>query len=118
MATTKKRIQVLLPIKAQAIIERLADEEEISQSRVVSTLVTEALAARGELGNWQVKTPAQVADDFGVDVRMIAPTKAERNTAFQAAREEAQEQEQPSAIDDDDLKLLKKLKMLKELGLL
>ena len=125
MATTKKRIQVLLPVKAQAIIERIADEEEVSQSRVVSTLVTEALAARGELGNWQVRTPDQVAQELGVDVQTIAPTKAGNKPidqfweVTQKAREEAEEQEQPStAIDDDDLKLLKKLKLLKELGLL
>ena len=125
MATTKKRIQVLLPIKAQAIIERLADEDEVSQSRVVSILVTEALVARGELGNWKVQTREQVAQDLGVDVQTIAPTKAGNKPidqfweATRKAREEAEQQEQPStAIEDDDLKLLKKLKMLKELGLL
>ena len=124
MATTKKRIQVLLPIKAQAVVERLADEDEVSQSRVVSILVTEALVARGELGNWKVQSREQVAQELGVDVQTIAPNTG--NTAFQAARMNVlhetppePEQEQPSpAIEDDDLKLLKKLKMLKELGLL
>ena len=89
-------------------MERLAEEQEISQSRVVSDLVVEALKARGlwvsalHHANQQKKAAL-----LGLDVQTIAP------------KPEPEPQEQPStAIDDDDLKLLKKLKMLKELGLL
>ena len=48
-----KRIQVFLPIKAHEVVERLAEEQEISQSRVVSYLVVDALNARCALNNQQ-----------------------------------------------------------------
>ena len=133
MATTKKRIQVLLPVVAQDIVERIAEEEEISHSRVVSDLVVEALKARGlwisTLQHANQQLAERRAEKLGLDVQTIA-TRNPDNNHLQKQRlnivhdmppepEPEPEPEQPStAIDDDDLKLLKKLKMLKELGLL
>ena len=133
-----KRIQVFLPIKAHEVVERLGEEQEISQSRVVSDLVVDALNARGALNNQQAIHQAvdqvglkQFRDNAGVDFQKIAANTA--NTDFQAARmnvlHEMPPEKEPavrsrtpkqpsSSIDDDDLKLLKNQKMLKELGLL
>ena len=124
MATTKKRIQVLLPLGAHDVVERLAEEQEISQSRVVSDLVVEALKARGEMLTPHQKHFQKTAEKLGLDVQTIA-TNNHGNNHLQKQRLNIlhemppEKEEQPStAIDDDDLKLLKKLKMLKELGLL
>ena len=142
MGTTKKRIQVLLPSRIALVVERLAEEMECSQSRVVSRLCDEALLTRGEFQGSNPKQEAiheavpvagatveqigvkQFLDNAGVDFQTTATNT--RNTAFQAARmnvlhempPEPEPEETPAAIEDDDLRLLKKLKLLKELGLL
>ena len=136
MGTTKKRIQVLLPSRIHAVVERLAKEMECSQSRVVARLCDEALMTRGEYES----TAKQVLDNAGVDFQTTAIntrtpgqpspwkqmeervlTQAHVYDQVPSLREEPPETEQeqlPAAVDDDDLKLLKKLKMLKEVGLL
>ena len=115
---------MLLPLVAQDIVERLAEEEEISQSRVVSDLVVEALKARGEMLTPHQKHAEKTAERLGLDVQTIA-TKPEpepspqRDVSGSVEPHLVTPQEQPSvSIDDEDLKLLKKLKLLKELGLL
>jgi hypothetical protein len=118
---------VLLPLQAQDVVERLAEEEEISHSRVVSNLVVEALKARGEMLTPHQKHAQKKAEELGLDVQTIA-TRNPENNHLQKQRlnilheippePEPEPEETPAAIDDDDLRLLKKLKLLKELGLL
>ncbi len=106
---------MLLPVVAQDIVERLAEEEEISQSRVVSDLVVEALKARGlwvsalhHANQKKAAARSGAPEELGLDIQTIAPKPKPEP-----------EPEQPSAtVSDDDLRLLKKLKLLKELGLL
>ena len=49
MPSTRKRIGYLPSTNAQEIIRKIANEERLSQSKVVGVLVEEALIARGEM---------------------------------------------------------------------
>ena len=115
-----KRIQVLLRDRIAELVEGLAECEGVSVSRLCGGLIEEALKARGPLtldGQLHARGHAQEVsvEELGLDIQTIAP-KPEPEPEPQ--RDVVTPQEQPSAIDDDDLRLLKKLKMLKELGLL
>lgn len=75
-------------------VKLIADEMNLSLSKAVGYLVEEALAARGSLTN----APTQ------------SPMKAE--VVMSNSRKAAEVE-----LDDEDLKLLKKIKLLKELGI-
>ncbi len=115
-----KRVQVLLRDRIAELVEGLAECEGVSVSRLCGQLIEEALKANGELTidhqlHARAGVKVQTIEGRGLDIQTIAPKP---EPAPQPDVVTPQAQEQPSAIDDDDLKLLKKLKMLKELGLL
>ena len=135
-----KRVQVLLRDRIADIVEGLAECEGISVSRVCGALIEEALKAKGPLtldGQLHARGGAQEVspEELGLDSRKIAPTQAGNKPidqfleATQQTREEAgmkselvtennRTKRPTDDLDDDDLKLLRKLKMLKELNLL
>ena len=133
-----KRIQVFLPIKAHEVVERLAEEQEISQSRVVSYLVVDALNARCALNNQQAISSSSWSSRFEAVPRQRWCGLSEdcyqyRDYWFSSGTDERSpwdatgegtsgtQQHTRATIELHrwcDLKLLKNQQMLKELGLL
>lgn len=105
----KKRIQVLLRDRVYEIVEALSGDENLPMSKVCSMLIEESLMARGEFSKSRpADTPGFIPK--GVEMKVVA-----KQDPIENARESLAA---ASGIDDEDLKLLRKLKMLKELNLL
>jgi len=113
-----KRVQVLLRDRVAEIIEGIAEEENLSQSKVCGALIEEALLTRGVFSkNSHIRevlpsTPTRdsvMRKDSLLDAVDIAERKVE---VTQNRKTETDD------LEDEDLKLLRKSKMLKELNLL
>ena len=111
-----KRLQVTVSDRVGGIIEAIAEEENTSVSKVAAALVEEELRVRGTLSKES-------------RINEVLPPSAERDSVFRRDSLEAWAQERGLSVQttentaaqdlgDDDMKLLKRLKMLKELGLL
>ena len=111
-----KRLQVTVSDRVGGIIEAIAEEENTSVSKVAAALVEEGLRVRGALSKES-------------RINEVLPPSAERDSVVRRDSLEAWAQERGLSVQttentaaqdlgDDDMKLLKKLKMLKELGLL
>ena len=113
-----KRVQVLLRERVAEIIEGIADEENLSQSKVCSALIEEALLTRGVFNK-------------NSHIREVLPSTPERDSIMRkdslldavdtANRKVEVTQNQKTGtdeMDDETLKLLRKFKMLQELNLL
>ena len=102
MPTPAKRIQCLLRPDVLKLVETISEEENLSASKVVSMLVEEALETRGVVNKSKgKKTLPSVFEETlgkeGVQAQVVA-SKAD--------------------LSDEDLVLLQKIKMIKEIGLL
>ena len=91
------------------VVERLAEEENISQSKCISLLVEAGLRHRGIYDESMDQLPSSP------EAKSLT-----REDGMQALLDQHSEvvTKKTEPLDDEDLKLLKKLKMLKELGLL
>jgi hypothetical protein len=100
--------------KVLSILEGISEDENLSLSKICSLLIEEALVTRGA---------------YSKTSRMseILPSSPERDSlmrkdslldAAAAAGRKVELVSEKSEVDDEDLKLLKKIKMLKELNLL
>lgn len=103
MADASRRIQVGFKDDTLQALEKLSETSGYSLSKCVSVLTEEALVQRGLLNQPDIPASAvspiiQAAQKAGLQSQLVS--------------------KKTEALDDDDLKLLKKLKMLKELGLL
>lgn len=90
MPSDKKRVQVLYRPSVLEELERLAAEEQVSLSRITTMLVDEALAYRKNAVATSSPKPSPAPSDLSTD---------------------------DIEIDPDDMKLLKKIRVLKEMGL-
>lgn len=98
MANASKRVQVGFKADVLDALEHLSNQSGDSLSKVVSTLVEQALTSRGLLKESALNpSVSDIARDLGYTVKTV--------------------QKKAEPLEDDDLKLLKKLKTLKELGL-
>ena len=131
MPSPTKRIQVLLRPRVLEVVEDLSEKEDFTLSKTVSMLVEEALISRG-LFDKGYRTGNREA---------LALQKEEQKLQTELEREEGLERDEDGyffrpeevsglgkhvtlvakktqAIDDEDLALLKKIKALKDVGLL
>lgn len=124
MPTPSKRIQVLLRRPIQERLEEFAEQEGLSSSKAVARLVEEAMAARGLLSSPDPATRVfyDSLQKKAAKADLEQEAAAQRN--FTVTQNTAQQApvSQPSDDDADDmtelLKMAKKLKALKEAGIL
>ena len=102
MANASKRIQVGFKQHVLDALETFSEQSGDSLSRSVSVLVEEALISRGML---EAKAPLKPSLKTGWEEKLGSSTET---TPLPTS---------PS-IDEEDLKLLQKIKVLKELGVL
>lgn len=103
MANASKRVQVGFKSDVLDALEQLSTQSGESLSKVVSRLVEQSLVNRGLLEDSALNpvgkssSVVDMAAAMGYSVETV--------------------QKKTESLEDDDLKLLKKLKMLKELGI-
>jgi hypothetical protein len=107
MPTSAKRLQVLVKPRVLKILEGIAEDENLSLSKVCSLLIEESLITRGAFS----KT-SRMAE--------ILPDTPERQSVMRKdSLVQAAETAQASGDDDEEtMRLLKKFKALKDAGLL
>ena len=107
MPTPNKRVQVLLKPRALEIIEKISEDENLSLSKICSLLIEEALVTRGAYS----KTSHMVE---------VLPPTPERDSLMRrdSVVKAGEQAEQKQQVTDEDLRLLAKIKGLRELGLL
>ena len=96
--STSQRVQVLLKPKALDIVKQLSEELDLTLSKTVSMLVYEALEARGV----KIRPSSSVLTDIQT------PDNVTKTLVTKKTEE----------LEDSDLELLRKLKLLKNAGLL
>lgn len=100
MPSSQQRIQVLLRPKVLELVKDLAAEEGLTNSKMVAQLVEEALANRGTFDKGSTSSAANATDSVDLKATLLSKVS-----------------ESAEAFDEDDLKLLKKIQMMKKLGL-
>lgn len=98
MPSTLKRVQVLLRPQVLAIAQKLADKDGLSLSKTCALLIEQALE-QNELLDKSSLTPNYVVETSATKVEKEPETVVD------------------ASISPEDIALLKKLKLLKELGL-
>ena len=114
-----KRVQVLLRDRVHEIVHAIAEDENLSMSRVCSLLVEEALITRGafsKTSHIRDVLPSDPARDSLMRKDSLLAHAAQQGIEVHVDQVNTRKPE--TDISADDLKLLKKLKMLKELELL
>ena len=101
------RVQVLLRPDVYEIVKELSEEENITLSKVCGLLVEQALVNRGL---WDKKR--RIKPSMDPDAKSL-----HRLDVFETKVPEPKDPE-PTELDPEDLKLIKKIKALREAGLL
>ena len=101
------RVQVLLRPDVYEIVKELSEEENITLSKVCGLLVEQALVNRGLWDKKRKIKPSMSPDAKSLHRLDVLDTKLD-----------TPKDPEPTELDPDDLKLLKKIKALKEAGIL
>lgn len=108
MPTPSKRIQVLLRDRVRDVVQTLSDEENLSSSKICALLIEEALIHRGVFDN---RPTVQVQRREDPDLESLM-----RRDGIQAQL--VSRNMRGSERTEEEEKLYRKLKMLKELEIL
>ena len=121
METTVKRIGYLPRKRVLEIIDQISKSESISRSKVVGTLVEEALDARG-IANFGYsnlnKTKSFTSENFIDNQKMKNITDSEDEFVDDSGYTISSNKASDRSISTADIELAKKINILKESGLI
>lgn len=119
MTSASKRVQVVLRSKVLEILEGISADENLSMSKVCSLLIEEALLARGVFSKTShIREHLPPSPERDSVMRRDSLVKAAEDLGLNVETAYTKTETQDPELEDDDLRLLKKIKMLKELNLL
>ena len=110
-----ERLQITCSDRVTGIVKAIAEEENTSVSKVLNALVEEGLRVRGAMSKESKINDILPTTPEGDSVVRRDSLVSWANTRGVRPENPPEEVQTP---DDEDMRLLKKLKMLKELGLL